>query len=221
MADLNKYVKIVLLSTLEEPKSLVDVSTTWFQNKGRLYQPPIFKEIKKAVNSKLLVQEKKVYCVNMEKLLGILLSDLSLGEEQKIIQRYKGYLKSFYVSLGDYTRKTYLNFEIIKELTKLDQTKAAELDLKLLIQLPFLLRFLEYKDKDIANVVIQLMGLESYVKLVEKLEIKNYDILRDKKKVDDWVEVFETLTKILSKMQKKGLTVFKKNIQAMKTLGGE
>ena len=43
---------------------------------------------------------------------------------------------------------------------------------------------------------------------------------KEKKLVDEWVEVFESLSNILPKMQKKGLTIFKKNIQAMKAFGG-
>ncbi|RLE38010.1 hypothetical protein DRJ17_05280 [Candidatus Woesearchaeota archaeon] len=220
MANLDKYVKIVILSTLEKPKTLVEISTTWFKNKGRLYQPQIIKEIKKAVESGLLIQDKKFYEPNIPKLFDLLLADLSLGEQKKIVEEYKNRLKQFYVNLGDYTRKTYLNFEIIKVFTNLDQRKAAELDLKLLIQLPLLLRFLEYKDKDTANILIQIMSLENYVKLIEKLEIQNYHILKEKKLIYDFVESFEWFSKIIAKMQKKGLTIFKKNVQAMKDLGG-
>ena len=59
MTKLEKYTKVVLLSTLAERKTLVDMSTTWFNNKGRLYQPIIIKEIKKAVTSDLLKQKDK------------------------------------------------------------------------------------------------------------------------------------------------------------------
>ena len=217
---MNKYAKIVLLSTLGEPKTLVDISTTWFQNKGRLYQPPIMNEIKKAVQQKILIQEGKFYSANIPKLLEMVFKDINMGEQNKLFQEYKQELSHFYTVLGDYTKKCYLNFEIIKCLTGLNQNKAEEIDLRLVIQLPFLLRIIEYKDKDLANVVIQVMGLEEYVKLVEKLEIQHYHILKVNNKIDDWVESFDSLSKTLLKMQKKGLTIFKKNVEAVKMLGG-
>lgn len=214
----NKYVKIVILSTLAEPKTLVDISVDWFQNKGRLYQPIIMKEIKKAVKEGIITQEGKFYRVNFSKLL----SDLSihLGEDDKLWRKYNEELKNFYLKLGDYTQKVYLNYEIIKVLTKKDQNKAEELDISLLIQLPFLLRYMENKDKDLANILIQVMNLEEYVKKVEDFEMQHIGILKEKKMMDSWVESFDKLTSLLPKMQKKGLTIFGKNIKAMKAFTG-
>lgn len=140
-------------------------------------------------------------------------------EEIKIVVKAKEDGR-FNLTLGDYTQKVYLNFEVIKMLTKMDWQKAAELDIKLLIQLPFILRFMEYQNKEMANIFIQVMDLKEYVKLIEKLEIQHLHILKERKHVDDWVECFDKLTKILPKMQKKGLTIFKKNIEAMKAFGG-
>jgi len=221
MAEIDKYSKIVILSTITEQKTLVDISTTWFQNKGRLYQPVILSEIKKAVKDGWLVQDKKFYQANTKTLIESLVDGISLGESHKLAQEYKQELKRFYLGLGDYTQNVYLNFELIKLLTKLDWQKAAELDLKLLIQLPFILRFMEYKSKELANIFIQVMGLEEYVKTIEKLEIQYYHILKERKHVDDWVESFERLTELIPKMQKKDLTIFKKNVMAMKAFGGQ
>lgn len=221
MVKLEKYAKIVIISTLAEPKTLVEISTIWFNNKGRLYQPIIFKEIKKAIDSNLITQQnKKYYLTNMPKLIQSLIEEISLGESDKLTKQYKEELKNFYLNLGEYTQKVYLNFEIIKALTKLDHKKAADLDLTILLQLPFLLRFIEYKNKDLANIFIQIMNLEEYVKVIEKLEIQYFHILKEKKHVDDWVESFEKLSALLPKMQKKGLTIFSKNVQAMKAFGG-
>ena len=221
MVKFGKYAKIVILSTLAEQKTLVDISTTWFKNKGRLYQPIIIKEIQKAVGNNWLTQEnKKFYRANIQKLLTSLINEISLGESHKLAQAYKEELKHFYLTLGEYTQKVYLNFEVIKVLTKLDQRTAAELDLKLLVQLPFFLRFMEYKNKELANILIQVMGLEDYVKMIEKLEMQYAPILKEKKRVDDLIESFDKLARISIKMQKKGLTIFKKNIQAMKAYRG-
>ncbi len=63
-----KYAKVVVLSTLAETKSLVDISTEWFGNKGRLYQQANIDEIREAVKSGWLIQEsKKSYKANTEK----------------------------------------------------------------------------------------------------------------------------------------------------------
>ena len=221
MMEFDKYTKIVVISTLAEPKTLVDTSIMWFNNKGRLYQPIIMKGVRKAVQDKWLeIQDKKYYNANVPKLVKSILDEISMGDDHKLAQAYKEELKHFYISLGEYTQKVYLNFEVIKVLTKMDQQKAEELDLALLIQLPFFLRFMEYKNKELTNIFIQVMGLEEYVKVIEKLEIQYYHILKEKKLVDDWVEGFDKLSKILPKMQKKGLTVFRKNVQAMKAFGG-
>ena len=209
----NKYVKIVILSTLAEKKTLVDISTTWFQNKGRLYQPLIMKEIKKAVKQNILIHDKKYYKVNLPKLLDSLTDSIHLGENNKLSKEYKEELKNFYTNLGEYTQKVYLNYKLVEILTKMDKQKAEDLDLSLLIQLPFLLRYMENKDKDLANLIIQVLNLEEYVKEVEDLEIEYFRMLKKNKMVDSWVESFEKFSSLLPKMQKKGLTIFGKNIK--------
>lgn len=212
---MDKYAKIVLISTLSEPKTLVEISTTWFANKGRLYQPQNTQAIQELIKQGLLIQEGKNYHANVEKLLDYLLEN---SENDKTFKEYKEWLKYFYNNLKEYTRKVYLNFEVIKALTKLDYDKVLDFDLKLLLQLPFLLRFVEQTNKGIANLLIQAMKLEEYVKVIEKLEIQHYGILKEKRITENWVESFERLSQILPKMQKKELSIFEKNIKAMKAL---
>ncbi|MFC1774949.1 hypothetical protein ACFLZN_01390 [Nanoarchaeota archaeon] len=221
MVKLGKYAKIVILSTLAESRSLVDISTTWFNNKGRLYQSVILNEIKKACQKKWLIQEgKKSYRADIPKLTEQLIGKMGLGENNKITKKYLELVKKFYLNLGEYTQKVYLNFDVIKALTGLDQNKAEEIDLALLFQLPFLLRYMELQNKDLTNIFIQVMKLEEYVKTVEKLEIQYLHVLKEKRQVDDWVELFEQISKLLPKMQKKELPIFQKNIEAMKAFGG-
>lgn len=218
MAVFNKYVKIVILSTLEQPKKLIEISKTWFNNNGRLYHPLIIKEIDKAVEDKILVKNGKFYEPNMAKLLDLML-EMDSGDD-KAVREYKSTLKHFYINFGDFIKKTYLSFEAIKLLTKLDQKKAEELDLKLMLQLPILLRFLKDNAKGVANAIIQLMGLEDYAKLIRKLEFQNSDILEEKKQLYDFSGYFKWFSKKLSKMQDKQLNLFKKNAQIMKEFGG-
>ncbi len=215
--DLNKYVKIVILSTLEEPKSLSDISMTWFNNRARLYYPPTKKEIEKAVKDGLLTKNKKLYGPNMPRLLNLLLEEMNFGEEE-LAEGYKLDLKVFYLAHEEYIRKTYFNFEVIKQFTKLDYRKANELSVKLLLQLPILLRVLEEKDEDTANMVIQTMDLEEYVMLIQKLEIQNYYILQERKLTLGFADELEWLSDTIGQMKKKELSNFWKNIKAMKAL---
>jgi len=60
-----------------------------------------------------------------------------------------------------------------------------------------------------------LLLLKSYNK------IQYYNLLKENKKVYDWIEIFEKISKLLPKMQKKELNILEKNIQAIKTLGGQ
>ncbi len=220
MKNLNKYVKIVILSTFEEPNKLIDISETWFNNKARLYQTKIIKEIEKAVEEKILLKDGKFYEPNMPKLLDLVIEEINLGDD-KIAEDYKCQLKQFYLKFGDFTRKTYLNFEVIKEFTKLSYRKAEQLDLKLLIQLPILLRLLEEKDKNTEIAFIRLMSLENYVKVIQKLETQNYRILQEKKQIYDFVGYNKWFSKNISKMKDSGVCILRKNLQIMKMLGSK
>ncbi len=213
---MDKYAKIVVLSTLAEPKTLVDVSFLWFKNKGRLYQPANTKAIQKAVGAGFLKQNGKLYHANIERLL----QQVMFGDDDKLARKYREALQRFYVRLGVYTQKVYLNDDVIRVLTRYDHQKADELDISLLFQLPFILRYLEYKDKETANIVIQMLHLEEYVKTIEKQEIQYYHILKEHKMMDALIETVDEILALLRKMQKKGLAVFEKNITIMKQLGG-
>lgn len=213
---MDKYAKIVVLSTLAEQKTLVDVSFLWFQNKGRLYQPANTKAIQQAVEAGLLKQKGKFYRANTEKLL----QSVMLGEDDKLARKYKEALQRFYVRLGAYTQQVYLNDAVIKVLTKFEHQKADEFDISLLFQLPFILRYLEYKDKETANLVIQMLHLEEYLKIIEKQEIQYYHLLKEHKMMNALIEQVDEILALLRKMQKKGLAVFEKNIAIMKQLGG-
>src|SRR3989344_8969225 len=101
---LGKYAKVVVLSTLAETKSLVDISTVWFHNKGRLYQQANIEEIREAVNNGWLIQEsKKSYKANTEKIVNDVLVDLSVSDDSKLSKQYSAWMNEFYGKLGVYT----------------------------------------------------------------------------------------------------------------------
>ena len=215
---IGKYAKIVLLSTLGEPKSLVEISTKWFDNKGRLYQPAILKEIKEAQKEGWLIEKGKTFEANMEKVVEYLVSDIK--DNSKVVSNYIKWIKSFYLELGAFTRKVYVIFRIIELLTELDHKKAEQLDLRFLMKLPFFLRLVEKRDKELLSVFIHLMSLEEYVNYVEKFELQYLHILSENKLVDRWVEHFGAVTSSLSEMNKKGIFTFGQDIKKMKAFGG-
>ncbi len=210
-----KYVKLVVLSTLAEPRALADISKEWFGNTGRLFQPQILKEITTAEKSGLFTLKKRVYEANIDKFLEIELQKIKLGESS-VAKKYHDYLRFFYTKLGFFTRKVYLNPAVIKELTLGDRRKAEELDFGLLLQLPFILQYLKNKDEDLANIMVQVMGLEKYVKVVEKLEWKYYYLLKEEKRIEDWVESYNKLTELFGKLQKKKLNIFEDSIKSLR-----
>jgi len=219
--ELGKYEKIVILSTLAEPRSIVDISLEWFGNKGRLYQPAIRKEIEKSIkNGNIQKVGKKKVKANTERFIKRALGEISIGEESKLTAQYRELLEYFYSNLKGFTHHVYLGFATIKALTQLDQHRADDLDFKLLLQLPFLLRYLENVNKSMANILIQILSLEEYEKAIEKLEQQNLHILLEKRQRDSWAESFERIASLLPKLQKKGLAVFTENIEAMKRMGG-
>tara|TARA_Y100000310_G_scaffold78020_1_gene74603 strand:- start:13509 stop:14165 length:657 start_codon:yes stop_codon:yes gene_type:complete len=217
MSETNKkYVKLVLLSTLAEPKALAEVSADWFGNSGRLFQPQILKEITKAEKEGILTLEKKrVYRTNIKRLL----TTINVSDEVSIGKKYNQELKNFYLNLGEYTQKVYLNNQLVKVLTKSDIQKAITLDISLLLQLPFLLRYLEDKDFHFYPVFVKLMELEEYVEMLHKLEKRYIYILEEEKLVDKWVKSYERLLKLLPKLRKKGLPLFKMNTEKIKAFG--
>ncbi len=114
MKEIGKYAKVVILSTLSEKKTLADISKTWFKNRARLYVPKILAEIKEAQKQNILIQEDKFYHVNINKLIEYLFKNNSLGEKIKLFDEYKKNIIKFYNNLDEYSKKTYLDFEIIK-----------------------------------------------------------------------------------------------------------
>ncbi len=169
----------------------------------------------------MITQTDKQCQAGFNKIISGILEEITIGTDDKTIKQYKEWIKYFYINLGEYTRKVYLNFEVIKSLTKLDQDKAEQLDLKLLIQLPFILRYIEKENKTLLNIIIQVLDLEEYVKTIEKLEIQNYGLLKEKRQIYDWIESFEKIINIMNKLEKKELNILEKNVEAIKTLGGK
>ena len=183
---MNKYVKLVILSTFENSKSLSEIGTFWFKNKGRLYQPCIIKEINKAVKDRLLLKGNRGYRPNIDFIVDLVLEDIKICQDTDSTMNYKRHLKIFYNWFRMDVGRIYLNFKIIDELSKGDWKKAINMDLTYLFQLPFLLRFLEYKDSNLACIIVNLLGLKKYVRLIGKSEWQNYYMPLEMNHLSSW-----------------------------------
>ncbi len=137
------------------------------------------------------------YKANTEKILSDVLGELSVGDDSKLSKEYVAWMKSFYGVMGAYTHKAYLHFDVIKSLTGLDHRRADQLSFELLFQLPFLLRAMEHESKHLTSMMIQVFGLEQYVKTLQDLEIRYYPELKAQGKVFNLVNAFEKLSKLL------------------------
>lgn len=73
--------------------------------------------------------------------------------------------------------------------------------------MPFILRYLEYKDKEIANIVIQMLHLEEYVKTIEKQEIQYYHLLKEHKLMNALIEEVGNFSDIAKKLLSTKITV--------------
>ena len=216
MSKTNKrYVKLVIESTLATKMPLAEISTMWFGNSGRLFQPQILKAITNAQKSGVFeIGKKRSYKTNIAKLL----ESIDLGDSS-LSGKYKNEMKKFYLNLGEYTQQVYLSLEVVKALTDFERERGTDFDLAVLVQLPFVLRYFEEKDPLLMQVFIRLMKLEEYVEVIQKLEKRYIYILEENQLVDSWVESYEKLIKLLPKLGKKGVPLFKMNTQKIKAFG--
>ncbi len=202
---IGKYEKIVILSTLAEPKSLVDISLAWFGNKGRLYQNAIRKEIEQSIKKGHLIRVGKTKIkANTHFFIRQTLRNLSFRDEAS--RRYLDLLSFFYSNLGQYTQKVYLNFEVIKMLAsesgRLNYHKGNDIDLGFLLQLPFVLRVLERKKHEPANYIMRVFQLGKYKIVTGKLELQHCVILHEHAWGKEWADCFLKVEQLFPECQK-------------------
>ena len=208
--ELNEYEKIVVLSTLAQPMSLHDISKAWYGHKTRLYHVTARKKLDEAVKRGTLIKEgKNEYRANAPVLLKKFIEEIGLGEEPKVLKEYRALLSHMYGNLGGFSHKAYLGFETIQSITKHAGKPSIhtglELDLKLLLQLPFILEWMEYENPTLKNLLVQLLNLEEYEKMIGKLELQYLPILQEQRKQDEWSRTGDKIAALLPKLQKKGI----------------
>lgn len=208
--ELNEYEKIVILSTLAQPMSLHDISKAWYGHKTRLYHFTARRKLDEAVKRGTLVKEgKNEYRANTPLLLKKLVEEIGLGEEPKVLKEYRALLSYMYGSLGSFSHKAYLSFEAIQSLAKhsgkLSVHKGLDLDLKLVLQLPFILEWMEHENSTLKNLLVQLLNLEEYEKTIGKLELQYLPVLQEQRKQDEWSRTGDKIAALLPKLQKQGI----------------
>ncbi|MAG73329.1 hypothetical protein CL620_03375 [archaeon] len=216
MKNYESYLKVVLLSTLTEAKPLHRISEEWFNSKATLFQPHIYKEIKKLVEKKMIVLEKRRYKAT-DKYLKMQIASILLSEKTQLFNKYKKQLEHFYISLGEYTHQVYLNFDVIKLMTKLDRHQAFDLDVGWLLQLPFILRYLEEKeDSGMFSNFVRIMKLGEYIKLIRKLELRYAYILEERNWVNELVTTIQKIIELFPKLATKTEPSFRINMEKIK-----
>ncbi len=193
-SGLNEAAKIVVLSTFDHPRNLSEISRLWFGNKTRFYLGIYSKQISDAVKKGILVKDGNTYSANTDAILKEAIKSIKFELKEKkskeYISKYIAKLEYFYLDLGEYTVKTYLNLGIIKTLSGGKPQTAAALDLKFLIQLPFVLRYIEYRHKPVFSLLLPFLSLNDYYSMLVQLERENMHIL-EKKKLDlEWAGVY-------------------------------
>ena len=197
--DLNDVSKIVILSTFSQPRNLSEISKKWFGNKTRFYLDVYTKQIKEGVKSGFITKDSNKYAANSNKILKEVIKSIEFEFKEKkskeYLDKYLKKLEYFYIDLSEYTTKTYLDLTIIRILAKDGPEKAASLDLKFLIQLPFFLRYAKFKDISIFNLLLKLSNLKEYYNLIMQHERENLHILDKKKLILAWADTYKFITR--------------------------
>lgn len=192
--DLNDASKIVILSTFSQPRNLSEISKKWFGNKTRFYLDVYTKQIKEGVKSGFITKDSNKYAANSNKILKEVIKSIEFEFKEKkskeYLDKYLKKLEYFYIDLGEFTVRTYLNLELIKTILNDDPNAAAACDLGFLFQLPFVIRYMEFKHKPVFSLLSQFLNWEKYYKLVIQLERENMHIL-EKNKLDlEWANIY-------------------------------
>ena len=183
---LNPHVRLVILSTLDKPQSLYGIGKSWFSNIGRFYNSYIIKETNKAVKLKYLTKIKNEYKSDTHRIVNEAIDGIDFEfDDKKIISYvadYKEKLRLFYDELSDFSHPTYLNEELVKILVNKNPEVASNLEIKTVIQLPFILRYMERQSKVSLRLVLSLLNLNEYYKKLSEFENKNSHLLKDPEK---------------------------------------
>lgn len=195
---LNKASKIVILSTLDQARHLSEISQKWFGNNTRYYLNVYQKQVEDGVKKGFLIKEGKKYKANTERIINEAISEINFGFTEKKLQRivedYKIRLKWIFKDIKDFSYPAYLSIDMIHDLTGGDSDAIVTLNFQNLIQLPFILAYIEKKSKSILNLVLNLTKLEKYYESLFESENINSIILKRMKKEAQFGEYCNYIT---------------------------
>lgn len=186
--QLNPHVRIVVLSTLDKPRTLYDIGKIWYSNIGRFYNDYIIKQTEKAVRLKYITKENKAYKANTPRIILDAVNNINFrfkdNRTNEYVKGYKLKLKSFYNDLKEFSYPTYLNVELIKSISNGDSDIACNLDMQFIVQLPFILRYIEKQNKSVLRLVLSSLNLNDYYRKLSEFENANIYLLDKIKKRD-------------------------------------
>lgn len=224
--DLGKVSKIVVLSTFSQPKYLSEISKIWFGNQTRYYRSNYTKQVDNGVKEGFIVRHKdNKYAANTTKILKETIKsinfDLKEKKSKEYLAKYLKKLEHFYIDLGEFTVRTYLNLDLIKTISNDDPNAAAACDLRFLFQLPFVIRYIEFKHKPVFSLLSQFLNWEKYYKLVIQLERENMHIL-EKNKLDlEWANIYRyVINSYYTQFVKEDSSLFQGYLKSLILKGG-
>jgi len=181
-----KYARLAVLACLAEPKSLSELGIFWYNENGRFYKKKAREEIEKAVKKKQLIKEKSKYLANTSIIISQSYSKIKDKE-----------LKSLLCCFWDhqFSQKTFLCCEAIKQMFNNNPEIAAETKLQIILNMPLILHQLQEKDQEIYNLFVSMQGLEAYTNQINKNADKNMD--KEFKNLKDKTDWLSNLNKII------------------------
>lgn len=218
MIKWGRYEKIVIISTFDKPRALGEISQKWYGNKGRLYQEKIQGEIDNSIKKGRLKKVGKSFQATPSAIREII-KDIDIGQNNVLVSKYKQALDTIYLGLGDFSLKTYLSLDIFLALTEGYEKKIRDIDLGLVLQLPFFLRFTDKKSKTIYFFLIQALDLVKYSSKILNLELQNLHILHKSDRLKTFIKASEMMETLIPKMEKKGLPHISRGLKGMKAFG--
>ncbi|MBI2559249.1 hypothetical protein HYW20_08055 [Candidatus Woesearchaeota archaeon] len=223
--DLSDAAKIVILSTLNKPRSLSEISKKWYGNRSRFYLDRYVKQINEAVKNGLLIREDEKYKAKFESILKEVANSIKIRfnnkQSKQHSEKYIQKIDYFYTNLKEFTVECYLDLEVIMAVVNNNPQKALDQELEFYFILPFLMRYIEWKDKSIFHLFLKEWNLEYYNKLTILLERKNVHILEKRKRIKEWVEVFRDIIKsYYPQFVKESPDFLRNNFDSFLSLGG-
>jgi hypothetical protein len=185
--ELGGTAKLVILYTLSREKTLYEIGDKFYTERTKFYQPKVMRMIEEAIKNGYLFETKKgrifsktVYKANTNKIIQEVIESLDFDYVTdsgiKLFEKYKKALEKFYIGLGNITQRIYLDSSLMEKLIGNNLKKFEVVDLGLILQLPFILKYYEKENPASLNLYIKTLKIKDYwwfLQLAEWQDIYN------------------------------------------------